>query len=902
MQPGGNSPEGLKASDVDPRVVFHQGIPSGAAKFAYDPIQKILALSTKDGRIKLYGKDNAQAVLDSSENLPSKFLQVWDIEKKLLSDVYVAKAEITSFAVIQHSLYMYIGHFNGNISVLKLEQDPLHIVKTKYTIPFSASYGNSEVPDDTTVMHILPQPAAESKRVLVIFRNGQIILWDIQESRTIFRTGGNILQPLHNNETKKVSSACWSCPFGSKIVVGYNNGEIFIWSIPSLNIGNGSSASEYYSSQSTPLLKLNLGYKSEKISIASIKWLYAGGKASRLYVMGASDHASSNLLQVVLLNEHTESRTIKLGLLLSECCVDMEIISTSTEQGKQHKQDSFLLLGKSGHVYLYDDTFIERYLLQSQSKSTPSLPKDVIAKLPLADSSITTSKFISNNSNVFYSEDESENDFSLSGIPLTTLYFDINSPLLVTGDQNGTVRIFRFKPEPYATNIFSGSKKGIDHIIQSVKIVKINGSITTVNIDHSSTRLAVGSDQGHVSVFNMDGPTLSYQKHIASEIASGITSLQFLTCSLHGFDKNILAVGTKDSSVLALDNETGNMMSTGTVQPKKPSKALFVQVFDGQVEQLTGSVTKDGFDSREGNNIENATTKQLYILLCSEKALYVYSLVHAIQGVKKVLHKKKFHSSSCCWASTFYSPSGVGLVLLFTDGKVELRSFPELSLIVETSIRGFNYSPSKSKSFSDWQICSSSKGDIVLVNGDQEIFAVSVLVQRSIFRILDSVSCIYTKEMMLSQEELIPATVIHKEKKKGIFSSFSVGKEKHAPLMETEDSRESIRELSVIFSKENFPCDADDNDNLTIDEDEVELNIDDIDLDDHVEKRKDHGILGLGALNKKKLTGKFNALKGRLKEMKGNIQKTSVKEEQQEEQPATVDQIKKRYGFSSSSN
>jgi WD40 repeat protein len=132
----------------------------------------------------------------------------------------------------------------------------------------------------------------------VIFQNGQIILWDIQESRTIFRTGGNILQPLHNNETKKVTSACWSCPFGSKIVVGYNNGEIFIWSIPSLNIANGSSASEYYSSQSTPLLKLNLGYKSEKISIASIKWLYAGGKASRLYVMGASDYASSNSLQV----------------------------------------------------------------------------------------------------------------------------------------------------------------------------------------------------------------------------------------------------------------------------------------------------------------------------------------------------------------------------------------------------------------------------------------------------------------------------------------------------------------------------------------------------------------------------------------------------------------------------
>lgn len=98
------------------------------------------------------------------------------------------------------------------------------------------------------------------------------------------------------NETRKVSSACWVCPFGSKVVVGYNNGELFIWSIPSLNIGNGSASEHSY--QNTPLLKLNLGYKSDKISIGSIKWVYAGGKASRLYVMGASDFATSNLLQV----------------------------------------------------------------------------------------------------------------------------------------------------------------------------------------------------------------------------------------------------------------------------------------------------------------------------------------------------------------------------------------------------------------------------------------------------------------------------------------------------------------------------------------------------------------------------------------------------------------------------
>ncbi|WVZ11788.1 hypothetical protein V8G54_016318 [Vigna mungo] len=948
----GNSVDGLKASDVEPRLVFHQGVPSGGTKFAYDNIQKILALSTKDGRIKLFGKDNAQVLLESREPVPSKFLQVWDIDKKLLIDVFIVKEEITCFSVLQHSFFMYVGFSNGNIAVLSLDQQPWHVVRMKYSIPLSASYG--EIWCNFLSLSL----------VLIIFRNGQIILWDIRESRSIFRTGGRMLQARYN-ETKKVSSACWVCPFGSKVVVGYNNGELFIWSIPSLNTGNSLAAD--YSSQNTPMFKFNLGYKSDKTSIRSVKWIYAEGRASRLYVMGGSDYAPSNLLQVVLLNENTESRTIKMGLHLSEGSVDMQIISTSSKQ----RQNYFILLGKSGNVYLYDDNLIERYLLQSQSKSTPSLPKEVVVKLPLSDSSITTAKFVSNNPSAFSSEDElvknypplipietnlkdginfsaanftgfsnkrnlyitghsngaitfwdascpfftpilqlkqqAENDVSLSGVPLTELYFDSKSPLLISGDQSGMVRIYRFKPEPYAFNSFmsltGNTKKGTDHVIHSMKLVKTSGAVICMNIDHNSGHLAVGSDQGNVSVINIDDPSLLYRKNISSEISSSIVSLQFKTCSLRGFEKNILLVGTKDSSVLALDSETGNPFNTEAIHPKKPSKAIYMQVLDGVGEPITGSVTKDGLDSREGNRTEDATAKQLYILLCSEKALYVYSFVHVVQGVKKVLYKKKFHSSSCCWASTIYNLSDISLLLLFTSGKVELRSLPALSLIAETSIRGFTYSPPKLKSYSDSQICCSRKGDLVLVNGDQEIFVVSLLAQRNIFRLLDSVSCIYRKEIMLSEEELGPSPVIDKGKKKGILSfaikDFTSSKEKHGPLMGKEDPKENIRELSAIFSNANFAC-YDNDDKPTVDESEVELNIDDIDLEDHEEKRKEQSILG--ALNKKKLVGKFQSLKGRLKEMKGNYQKASDKEGHQEEKDGALDQIKKKYGFTSSSN
>ncbi|KAG2695171.1 hypothetical protein I3760_07G002500 [Carya illinoinensis] len=964
-KPGGNS-DGLKSSEVDPRVVFHYGIPSGSTMFAYDSIQKILAISTMDGRTKLFGRDNTQALLESEEMVPSKFLQfvenkgillnvtfknlleVWDIDKKLLSHVHVFKEDITSFTVMRHSLYMYAGDSGGNISVLKLHEEPFLIEKMKYTIPLSASHGDpTEGSGDTAVLHILPQPMAESKRVLIIFRDGVITLWEIQESKSIFTTGGNMLQSLYQ-EAKKVTSACWACPFGSKVVVGYSNGEIFIWSIPST--ANTELASNQ-GSQNGPICKLNLGYKMDKIPIASLKWAYADGKASRLYVMGAINSASTNSLQVVLLNEHSESRTIKLGLHLSEPCIDMEIVSSS-EQSK-HKQDSFLLLGKSGHVYAYDDCLIEKYLLQCQSRSPPSLPKEVKLKMPFADSSITIAKLITDDTCLLSPADEDYVQMARNippllpsetkqkdGGPFHSAHFsgfskvknlyitgqsdgamnfwDVSCPfllpilslkqqsrLLVSGDQSGMVRIFKFKPEPYAAEnsfmSFSGStKKGNNHIIQSVKLIKINGSVLSMNMSHSSRHLAVGSDQGFVSVIDIEASTLLYQNHIASEISAGVISLQYQTCSLHSFEKKVLVVATKDSSVLALDSDTGNTLSTASVHPKKPSKALFMQILDRQDILAQSSNISSGQALSKGNALEDSMPKQL-LLICSEKAVYVYSLTHVIQGVKKVHYKKKFQTSSCCWASTFYTVSDAGLILLFTSGQIQIRSLPELSLIKETSMRGFSYSPSSPNSLPDISICASCQGELIMVNGDQELFVVSVLFQRTIFRLMDTVSHIYRKDLSLSQEELLGRPTASKERKKGIFSSvikdITGSKAKHVPEVETAVTRASIEDLEIIFSAANFLSDTGDGDNLAVDEDEIDIDIDDIDLEDHGEKPKEQNML---AANKQKLASKLQAFKGKFNKMKVKNQKSSSKEEQPEEKAGAVDQIKKKYGFSSS--
>lgn len=197
----------------------------------------------------------------------------------------------------------------------------------------------------------------------------------------MFTTGGHLLQTLHH-EAMKVTSACWACRFGTKLVLGYSNGEIFIWGIPNSKTGTTLT-------QNTLISKLNVGYKLNKTPVSLLKWSYGDDKASRLYTAGASNSHSDNLSQVVLLNDQTESRMIKLGLHMPEPCVDMEIITG--------QQDYFILVGKSGRVYGYDDNAIEKYLIHCQSRGHPSLPKEVMVKIPFFDSSVTVSKLVTNN-------------------------------------------------------------------------------------------------------------------------------------------------------------------------------------------------------------------------------------------------------------------------------------------------------------------------------------------------------------------------------------------------------------------------------------------------------------------------------------------------------------------------
>ncbi|KAL6559585.1 hypothetical protein OROGR_004702 [Orobanche gracilis] len=962
--------DSLRPDDVNPRLVFHYGIPSGSTLLAYDSIQQILAIPAKDGQIKLFGKDGSQALLESSETILSKFLlfignqgvlvnvnasnqiEVWDLHKKCVAAIHYFEKEITSFAAMRSGAYLYAGDASGNVTILKLHEDPCHIEPMKYHIPLSVSYGKTnDAGNGVAANHAMPQPTAENKRLLIIYSDGVITLWGIRESKVISKNlGGTTI----SQEAKKVTAACWCCSSGTKVSVGYRNGDIILWSVPC----PADSIAEQAARQITPLFKLNLGYKAEKNPIAKLKWVDADVKSSRLYVLGSSESNSTSLLQVVVLNEHTETRTIKLGLHLPEPLVDLEITTSSIDQNKL-KYDSLLLLGRSSKIYTYDYSSIEKYLAHSQSKSTPSLPKKVEVKLPYGDSSITVAKFVTsipcmpssadedlnmlvkNSLPLFPSErsvkdgsnspfskarnllftghqsgainfwdascplllpvasitQQSDNDLSLSGIPVTALHFIFDSYMLVSGDQSGTVRIITFKSEMFAPQSifmsFQGSSKKGSSVVRRIKVVKVNGPVLSISATGDLKQFAIGSDQGCMTLIDPDGPSVLYERHVASEFCTGNISMHFETCSFHGFEKNVIVVATKDSSLVTLERDTGNTLSSGVVRPSKPTKALFTRVLDCSHRGSSVPDTID-FNSISSNN---STAKQSFLLLCTEKSVYVFSLSHLVQGVKKVVYKKKF-SSPCYYAATFGFPDA-GLILLFAIGKIEIRSLPELYLVKESSSRALTFSTSRPFSDSDVVVSSSLDGELIIVNGSQELLFVSTLLHDS-YRHLDFVSTVLNKDIVNAQGLVCSPPA--KEKKKGIFASVMKDnkstKRKNGHEMEEEDCRQSIEELSTIFSTANFPTDTETEEKKSVNEDNEDLDIDDIEIEETKEKPRGYPVIA--GLNKQNITSKFQAIRGKLKQTKVKNDKTPVNDEPQDEKSDSVDQIKKRYGYTSS--
>ncbi|XP_073288351.1 uncharacterized protein [Primulina huaijiensis] len=387
----------MEFSAQAPRVFVHYGIPSTASILAFDPIQRLLAIGTLDGRIKVIGGDNIEGLLISPKALPFKNLeflqnqgflvsvsneneiQVWDLRKRCVSSNIQWESNITAFSVIPSTHFIYLGDEYGFLSVLKHDAEGGKIIQLPYHIPpnLVAEGSGFSLPDNQSVVGVLSQPRSYGNRVLVAYENGLIILWDVTEDRAVHVRYHKDLQlkegpvfNFSNNEShtcqsdspendhgeKDITSLCWVSPDGSALAVGYVDGDILLWnlSVPD-NVKSQRSQNMF-----NDVVKIQLSSAGRRLPVIVLHWSSNKAQNSRgglLFAYGGEDIGSEEVLTILNLEWSA-------GLVQLKCVerVDLTLHGSFADviiTPKAHEPDNFSLtslfiLTNPGQLHFYD--------------------------------------------------------------------------------------------------------------------------------------------------------------------------------------------------------------------------------------------------------------------------------------------------------------------------------------------------------------------------------------------------------------------------------------------------------------------------------------------------------------------------------------------------------------------
>jgi hypothetical protein len=146
-----------------------------------------------------------------------------------------------------------------------------------------------------------------------------------------------------------------------------------------------------------------------------------------------------------------------------------------------------------------------------------------------------------------------------------------------------------------------------------------------------------------------------------------------------------------------------------------------------------------------------------------------------------------------------------------------------------------------------------------MIDGDQELFFVSLLNEDNDFRLSGSKFQVYNKEIQISHDHPV-VNLPHTTKKRSLVKSLikvKVSKSKNSSEDEDKQAATPLRasELCSIFLTHNFPTSATSLDEKPIfDIDDKELDIDDLDIEDHDENFDYHHS---GASKNRSLVSKF---------------------------------------------
>ncbi|KAK2430985.1 hypothetical protein P8452_44295 [Trifolium repens] len=911
----------MQSEKFDPRVLLHYGVPSTASILAFDRVQRLLAVGTLDGRIKVFGGDNIEGIMVSPKQTSFKNLeflanqgflasvssdneiQVWDLRNRQIASALQWESTITSFSIIYGTSYMLVGTEHGLVYVLKFDSEDRKVNILPYYIPtnvISEAVGMSL--DHVSVVKALHQPCSNGKRLLVAYENGVMLLWDAYEDRIVLikdhkdielkrkKVTSYLDDPKnehsddkleHEEEDKEISSVSWASNDGSVAVVGYVDGDIMFWDLPTAD-----SPIDQDKKMSNNVVKLQLSPEDRRLPIILLHWCAnksSNSSGGKLFVYGGYKIGSEEVLTVLSIDWSGGIESLKctgrIDIALRGSFADMVLLSSDCHA--EGDCNMLFVLTSPGQLDLYDKNCLSSLMSEKQRKtSSPTMQYSIF--IPTIEPQMTTAMLdvVGHDAKSFTALSEIlvaakqlsvQNQRSVKikwpltgGVPGQLFKEDrLIIQILIAGYQDGSVRIwdasypalslvYNIKPEvngakmgsanspvsaldfcPDTLRLAVGDESGIVRLYGLIRssddatlhFVTENGTevhnvnqgdgphckavfslqnsaVCGLQFSNHGGKLAVGYEHGQVAMLDSITSSVLFLTSSESDTSSAVVSLnaKFSDTSCLNIPqesvsdisdnsgKGLVFIMTRDAHLVAIDTETGNMVCNRTMSPDVKSNAISMHIIDatselsaeklqspqkndsGMQANIQSENTKDNVETT--TTIDNSYFEQIVlnslVLLCSESELSLQSLSSMIEGSNKYTRKVNL-VKRCCWTTILRKEDKERvLVVLYQTGDIELRSLATLEVLGENSLMSilrWNLKTGMEKT-----ICSSSNGQIILVNGNEAAF-LSLLSCENELWIPESFPCLHD-EVLAAAVDVTKSLSPNQSEKQGASAIF----------------------------------------------------------------------------------------------------------------------------------
>ncbi|KAM6934824.1 syntaxin-binding protein 5-like isoform 3-T3 [Xenentodon cancila] len=217
------------------KTVRH-GFPYQPTALAFDPVQKILAIGSRSGGVRILGQpgvdcfcqhESGAAVLQLQflinegalvSACADDTLHLWNLRQRrpaVLHSLKFNRERITFCHLPFQSKWLYVGTERGNTHIVNIES----FILSGYVIMWNKAIELSTKTHPGPVVHLSDSPKDEGK-LLIGFESGTIVQWDLRAKKADFR--------IYYDEA--IHSVSWHHE-GKQFMCSHSDGSLTLWNL-----------------------------------------------------------------------------------------------------------------------------------------------------------------------------------------------------------------------------------------------------------------------------------------------------------------------------------------------------------------------------------------------------------------------------------------------------------------------------------------------------------------------------------------------------------------------------------------------------------------------------------------------------------------------------------------------